>query len=270
MPAANVFIPPQDAAGLGAGDDLLILDLCKAGPGGRPQLPGAVHVHPGELVSGAEPAPGKLPSGERLSRLLSRIGFTGQRLLIYDDEGGGWAGRFAWTLHLLGHDDWQVLDGGLTAWLGLEQEWTARATEPQPSDFKAEPVGERLAAGRAQLEDVLQALDGDTVIWDARSPEEYRGERRTAQRRGHIPGAVNLQWTDLMDSTRHLQLRRDARELLQQAGLTGERPIITYCQTHHRSAFTWLVGHSLGFAISGYDGSWSEWGNRADTPVATG
>jgi thiosulfate/3-mercaptopyruvate sulfurtransferase len=111
--------------------------------------------------------------------------------------------------------------------------------------------------------------DTDHIIWDARSPEEFSGERLLAQRSGHIPHAVNYEWTLAMDKTNSLKIRDLAviRAELAQLGISNEKTVITHCQTHHRSGFTYLIGRILGFNIKAYAGSWSEWGNRPDTPI---
>lgn len=80
-------------------------------------LPGALLVEPRELVDGGAPAPGRLPSLARLEALFARLGYSADRHVVaYDDEGGGWAGRFLWTLDVIGHDRWSYLDGGIHAW----------------------------------------------------------------------------------------------------------------------------------------------------------
>ena len=85
---------------------------------------------------------------------------------------------------------------------------------------------------------------------------------------GHIPGAVNFEWTAGMDKARNLRIRRDMPQILEDLGLTKDKEIITHCQTHHRSGFTYLVAKALGYPrVKGYAGSWGEWGNHPDTPV---
>jgi len=79
-----------------------------------------------------------------------------------------------------------------------------------------------------------------------------------------------MEWTQTMDATRSLRLKPSETLLstFAAAGVTRDREVITYCQTHHRSAHTWLVLKALGFErVRGYPGSWSEWGNRNDTPI---
>ncbi|MNC70444.1 Thiosulfate sulfurtransferase [compost metagenome] len=89
-----------------------------------------------------------------------------------------------------------------------------------------------------------------------------------AARGGHIPGAVNLEWTDCQDRDRALRLREDLREMLAAHGITPEREIVTHCQTHRRSGFTYMAMRALGYPnLKAYAGSWSEWGNHPDTPV---
>ena len=119
-----------------------------------------------------------------------------------------------------------------------------------------------------EIPDIIAELDkADFVVWDARSPAEYRGERVMGLKAGHIPGAINAEWTSLMDRENGLRIRKDAKEYLASLGLTVDKRIITHCQSHHRSGFTYLVGKALGFNIRGYHGSWAEWGNHPTTPV---
>ena len=129
--------------------------------------------------------------------------------------------------------------------------------------------------GRGKLEEVKEDLEReecDVVIFDVRSPAEYSGEDVRAARGGHIPGAVNMNWTDAIDQTRNMRFKPEAelRAMLDGLGITPGKEVIAHCQTHHRSAHTYMVLKSLGFEkIRGYDGSWSEWGNDADTPTET-
>ncbi|HAR32150.1 MAG TPA: thiosulfate sulfurtransferase, partial [Gammaproteobacteria bacterium] len=95
----------------------LLVHVSSAAAYAAAHLPGAVLVEPGELVAGVPPAPGRLPDLGRLTALFGRIGYQpDQDIVVYDDEGGGWAGRFIWTLDVIGHARWAYLDGGIVAW----------------------------------------------------------------------------------------------------------------------------------------------------------
>jgi thiosulfate/3-mercaptopyruvate sulfurtransferase len=254
-----------------AGDPgILLIHVAEPAAYQRAHLPGAQPVTPRALVSGTPPAPGRLPDQARLEALFSGLGYRPeQHVVVYDDEGGGWAGRFIWTLDVIGHRRWSYLNGGIQAWhaAGLPLEsGPGREPAPVPVSLVLDP------APIAELEDVLAAMgDQGQVIWDVRSAEEYRGEKSGSPRAGHIPTAVNLDWMDLQDPSRQLRLVAGLAELLTARGIDPAKRVITHCQTHHRSGLSYLVGRLLGFReIRAYHGSWAEWGNRYDTPVAIG
>lgn len=247
---------------------LLIVDLSGSENYARFHVPGAVHLPAQALQCGRQPAPGKLPEPETLTLIFSRLGLTPDKHVVaYDDEGGGWAGRLIWTLDVLGHRHRSYLNGGLHAWVNEGHPTEQEPAAPRPSNYMATPT----ATARVSAEELMAELgDPALAIWDARSPAEYRGERLVAQRGGHIPGAVNLDWLELMDRERNLRLLPEAelRERLTRLGLTPDKRVVTHCHSHHRSGLTYLALRALGYDNArAYDGSWGEWGNRTDTPI---
>lgn len=224
-------------------------------------------MEPAELVDGTPPAGGRLPGKARLEALFSRLGYAPELdIVVYDDEGGGWAGRLAWTLDIIGHQGWTYLNGGIHSWhaAGLPlEDGAGRSVTPRPVSLSLD------SAPVAEIADVLSAIDDPRqVIWDVRSAEEYRGVKSGSRRAGHIPSAINLDWMALKDPERQLRLRTDLESLLAAHGVTPDKQIITHCQTHHRSGLSYMVARLLGFpAVRAYHGSWAEWGNRDDTPI---
>ncbi|MDN3520269.1 sulfurtransferase [Halomonas ramblicola] len=249
---------------------LLIIDVpLKAESYDQGHVPGAVFLDHRRLMRGAGEVPCREPTPEQLSALFSELGLTRDtHVVAYDDEGGGWAGRLLWTLELMGHGRYSYLNGGIHAWREADQPVSTDPHTPSPSEYEAELLHPEALIDRLELQERLG--EKGFAVWDARSPAEYRGEKGQNQRLGHIPGAVNLEWTQAMDRERGLRIR-DYAELiteLEALGLTPDMEVATYCQSHHRSGFTWLVGKALGFEkIRGYAGSWREWGNRDDTPI---
>ncbi len=262
-----LILEPAALAPLLGSADLLLIDLCQPQNWRQLHLPGAVHCDPYELVRGTPPAPGKLPSRQQLEALFSRIGYARDKhIVVYDDEGGGWAGRFIWLLDVIGHTRYSYLNGGLYAWYKEQRPLTSEIVPPVPS--KVEVSIDRRPT--ASLDEVMNAIgNADIAIWDARSPEEYAGLRSGSARSGHIPGAVNLDWTECMDREQNLKLPPLAilRGKLDGIGITPDKQIITHCQSHHRSGLTYLVAKALGHRVQAYDGSWAEWGNLLETPI---
>ena len=230
-------------------------------------IPGAVWLDFRRLLNGHPPTPAAAPPEGTIVSLLSGLGIDASaHVVAYDDEGGGWASRLLWTLALIGHRHYSLLDGGLHAWLAGGHSIASTAAHPAVRHYKPGAINRSVFTDA----ETLMASPERFTIWDARSPAEYRGEWGQARRKGHMPGAINLDWRHLFDPQRHYRLKPRAtlQALLSSHALTPERTIVTHCQSHHRSSLAWLVGQHLGYpALSAYPGAWLEWGNRVDTPI---
>ena len=267
-----LILEPSALSEIHPSDELLIISVCQQQAFDTQHIPGAVLIEPRELVGGVKPATGKLPSLGQLNSIFSRVGLSeNKHVIAYDDEGGGWAGRLIWTLDVLEHRNYSYLNGGITAWMregySLETE-NNDVTVSRPKDTPY--LGSINRNVIADLDEVLEQIKNpDSIVWDARAKGEYFGTKKTALRNGHIPGAINLDWLDLMDRENDLRLLplSELSEKLTALGITPDKKIITHCLSHHRSGLSYLVGKALGLSIRAYDGSWSEWGNHADTPI---
>jgi len=263
-----LIISPEAFIDLPKGDDTLIVAVISKAVFDVQHIPGSVLIEPSELVSGIKPAVGKLPTRERLEALFSRIGLSDKKhVVVYDDEGGGWAGRLIWTLDVIGHSRYSYIDGGLTAWLKMGFPLTdAIETNTVSTDYSV-TLHENLLVSKDEV--LARIEDKNSLVWDARAPDEFNGTKVTALRNGHIPGAKNLNWLDLQDRENDLRLKAMPliEERLLELGIDKGKQVITHCQTHHRSGLTYLVGKALGYDIKAYDGSWAEWGNDAETPI---
>jgi thiosulfate/3-mercaptopyruvate sulfurtransferase len=271
MSTYPLLIEPEELQPFLADENLLIIDQGKLETFLTAHVPGAVHLDFKDLLLGQKPTPGALPSLAQLSIVFSNIGLTlDKHVIVYDDEGGGWAGRLIWILDMIGHSRYSYLNGGIHAWLqaGL-------ATDQGPQDvIKSDyTVAELTNEFQLTKEQIIERLgSNDFAIWDARSAKEYSGEKVNSARGGHIPGAVNYEWTLGMDTDRGLRIKNleEFDALLNSLGLTKDKEIATHCQTHHRSGFTYLVGKILGRNMKAYPGSWAEWGNDESAPINTG
>lgn len=265
-----LLLEPTELAQHLDNEQLRIVDLCKAESYAQVHVPGAVYLDYKFIIGAQPPVMGLLPDEATFAVLLTELGISPQtHVVAYDDEGGGKAARLLYTLEAFGHKNFSLLNGGINAWYHEKHPLENTPNQAKPADSNY-PVSykENIIADRQYILDHL----GDTQVQllDARSDAEFSGMKKFAERGGHIPGAVNLDWMALMDTNHYYRLKPDAelKLLLRERGISPDNTIVTYCQTHHRSALTYFALKHLGFdKIRGYPGSWSDWGNQADTPI---
>lgn len=276
MAATLQLIDPQTLYAHLPNPAWVILDVGRAAVYAQVHLPQARWVDRTRLMSGHPDALGSLPDLGLLQQLIESLGLQpDQQIVVYDDEGGGWAGRLLWTLEVLGFEQLALLDGGLHTWLaeGLPTDSGEAAAYPVSHLSLTPTLAPRIE--RAEIMTLLaKPVAERPIFWDCRSAEEYRGDRLTARRGGHLPNAAHYEWISLMDRERQLRLQpldQIRQALRERAIIRNPQPlIVTYCQSHHRSGLSYVVGRILGLPIRAYDGGWSEWGNRTDTPIHTG
>ena len=247
---------------------LLLVDLCQPQTYIQFHIPGAVYLEYAWIVRSDEHCGGLLPTETQLSNVLSALGLTPEtHVVAYDDEGGGRACRFLWTLDVVGHTHYSLLNGGLHAWANEGHPVSSEIDYPRKGKYQASIHDDPLADKQYILSHLK---DKKVKLLDTRSPQEYAGTKVYAKRGGHIPGAINIEWTEAMDTQRNMRLKQESelRAMLEGHGITPDKEIITHCQTHHRSSHTYIMLKSLGYEnIKGYPGSWAEWGNDDNVPV---
>ncbi|MCG8670596.1 MAG: sulfurtransferase, partial [Pseudomonadales bacterium] len=183
-----LVIEPDELEPLLGHPDLLVLDFSTPDTYRRAHVPGALFVPFQHTMNGMPPAVGALPAPQHLDQLLSAIGLTEDKwVIVYDDEGGGWAGRFIWLLDCIGHQRYSYLNGGIHGWLADEKAPSQDPVEPVASDYSVTVSDDAFAVNKEYL--IANHTREDLVVWDARSPEEFVGTRVNAQKAGHIPGA---------------------------------------------------------------------------------
>jgi thiosulfate/3-mercaptopyruvate sulfurtransferase len=196
---------------------------------------------------------------------LTERGIIPASTVVVYDGGSFYAARLWWILDQLGHADKRVLDGGIGAWKesGGEIETGSTWTGYSPDQLYKGTPNEDALARLAEVERVVKT--GEGVLVDARTPDEYR--------EGHIPGAINIPFTDNAepDSGGRWKSPADLRAMYEAMGVTPDQLVIPYCSTGVRSAVTYFTLRALGFErVRLYSASYAEWSSNPERDVSRG
>lgn len=264
-----LFITPAQLDAARQRSDVQLVAVADADTHAQLRIPGSLRVALTDFVTSRPPVAGLLPDDDTLARVFGAAGLSSDaHIVAYDHVVGTQAARLLYTLHTIGHEATSILDGGLNAWRadGFDLD-RGEITPPAPGTFEITPNAQRIG-DRGWISEHLD--DDDLCIIDVRSAAEYVGSDVRSARGGHIPGAIHFDWRELLQSDGRLKPETELRAIVAEHGISPENASVSYCQSHMRSSFTYLVLRLLGHdKARGYPGAWSDWGNRDDTSVST-
>jgi thiosulfate/3-mercaptopyruvate sulfurtransferase len=217
-------------------------------------------------------------SKEEFAKLMTASGIANDTTVVLYGDNNNWFACYAfWQMKLYGHKDARIMNGGRNLWLAQDRPLTKEVPKFSPTRYVSSEPDTSLRAFR---ENVMAAIkESKFNLVDVRSPDEYSGKviappgmSETAQRGGHIPTAHNVPWALAVNEDGTFKDHDALLEIYRSRGVTPFDNTIAYCRIGERSAHSWFVlKYLLGYpSVKNYDGSWTEWGNLINAPIAKG
>lgn len=254
--SAQDVISVADLAKISKNSDVVIISA-GADDSYKVHITGALNI-PHTVLNNNEPIRNVIKPADEMAKILGEKGVSADKTIVVYDEGSGkYAGRMYWMLKYLGAPNVKMLNGNMTAWKAGRKPITGAATTAPATTFKANVN----AAELAKMADVKSAMGNSAfVLVDARTPEEFAGTADTELRKGHIPGAVNINYETVLDSKGLLKPNAELKTLFESKGVTADKTAIVYCETSVRAGVVYLALKGLGYSkVKVYDGAYLEW-----------
>lgn len=232
-------------------------------------LPGAA-VLDYHAIETSEGLAVELPAVEQLVAALEAAGASSDKhIVLYGVGAAHIAARAFFTLEYLGHDRVSVMDGGFQVWSLEGRPTVTEPSSPTPGNLQVD-VDVDLLADASWIHERLD--DPGVAVIDARPADQYAGRSNRDLREGHIPGAGNLYFVELLESEEmpRLKPRTEVEALFADAGYAPGATVVSYCQIGMRASYNYLIARHLGYEVKLYDGSWQEWGADDALPAETG
>ena len=238
-------------------DNLIIVSARKTKDYQKSHIKGAIHLYPGDLNTDS-PVKSTIKKPSEIATILGQKGISEKsEIVIYCNKGTN-AGRLYWILKYMGAEDVKILDGHLGAWKKGRKPITKKASTKPATTFN-KSIHKEYAA---RMSDVKKAISNpNVVIVDARSIEEFNGTDDTELRKGHIPSAINIPNTELMDSKSVMKNAEALKALYASKGVTADKTVIIYCKSSSRAGIEFMALTSiLKYPnVKVYDGAFYEW-----------
>ncbi len=237
-------------------------------------IPGAVQVD--WFTTLQHPLRRDFLTKEKFEEVCSSRGISNDTTVVFYGDKSNWFACYAlWVFQYYGHENVRIMNGGRAKWEKEQRTWTKDEPNYPRASYKAKEPNKAIRAFR---NDVFSQVDGKKPLVDVRSPKEYSGEllhmpnypQEGATRGGHIPGAVNIPWSQAVnDADSTFKPADELKALYEGKDIQSDKDVIAYCRIGERSSLTWFVlKYLLGYPnVKNYDGSWTEWGNLVDAPI---
>ena len=246
-------------------DNVVVIDTRKTKDYNKTHIKGAIHLYQGEL-NNDKPIKGMLKKPSELATILGNKGISEKNEIILYCNKGTNAGRVYWVLKYMGAENVKVLDGQMKAWKAERKPITKKASTRKATAFNKKMHKEYLA----RMSDVKKSVSNPNIVLiDARDINEFDGTKEDKIRKGHIPSAVNIPKSSLVDSKSKLKSKDALAIIFKNAGVTPDKQVIIYCKTSSRAGLEFLALTSvLDYKnVKVYDGAFYEWESIAGNEV---